>query len=309
MITSFIVATLLLYVTTYVVTVIHELGHYIMLRLLGFKVKTVCFSLGGGGGFTAKETRFVFGWIPVAGFVETGDDIPRGWRDSLIAAGGPLSVIIFTLCFCFCFYSIVGRYSSSARVEFASINTCLKSGDLVLNISGQDTYDDALRAASLMTTNENLVLVSRNNRNETVVCSNLLNHYFNNEVKFYAKKFVTTKNKNITSLMKSDAESIMRLAIGYTNKTKKNTLGHSKPKRHEFNIAYVLLGFILVSSFHVLSSVLHLTPSGDGGRIIWNLIFPTVYNNDFYLKNANRIEFAYQFLMTAVIIVVFVLMG
>src|SRR5688572_5369324 len=85
---------------------IHELGHFLVAKLLN--VKVLKFSIGFGPrifGFTKGETEYRVSWIPLGGYVKMAGELPgeelepeearRGfltqapWKRALIVLAGP----------------------------------------------------------------------------------------------------------------------------------------------------------------------------------------------------------------------------
>jgi len=99
---------------------IHELGHFLMAKL--FKVRVDIFSIGFGPKIFSKkinETTYQLAAIPLGGFVklygeESNVDDPRAmstkawWQKVLIALGGPLFNILFTV-FLFAVVFTIGK--------------------------------------------------------------------------------------------------------------------------------------------------------------------------------------------------------
>jgi regulator of sigma E protease len=178
---AFYVMAFLLVLTP--VVVIHELGHFLVARWCGVKVKD--FSIGFGReifGFTDKHgTRWRFAWIPLGGYVKFMDDDnsasmpsrealarmtpaeregafqakPLAARAAIVAAGPIanflLAIAIFTLMFIF-----IGERVTVPRVGALDPNgPAAKAGfevnDLILSIDGDKTrsYADMERLITL----------------------------------------------------------------------------------------------------------------------------------------------------------------
>jgi regulator of sigma E protease len=164
------------------VVFIHELGHFLVARWCGVKVKD--FSIGFGReifGFEDRHgTRWRFAWIPLGGYVKFLDDdnaasapsreaLARlspseregafqtksaGARAAIVAAGPIanflLAIVIYALIFMF-----IGEQPTPPRVEALVPNSPaaaagFKSGDLIVSIDGEpiESFTDILRIVS-----------------------------------------------------------------------------------------------------------------------------------------------------------------
>jgi regulator of sigma E protease len=160
----------------------HELGHFLVARWCGVKVKD--FSIGFGReifGFTDRYgTRWRFAWLPLGGYVKFLDDENAASgpsREALerlspaeragafqtkspsaraaIVAAGPianflLAIVIYALTFGF-----IGEQLTEPRVEALVPNSPaqaagFKSGDLIVGIDGEriESFTDILRIVS-----------------------------------------------------------------------------------------------------------------------------------------------------------------
>lgn len=165
-----------------VVVFIHELGHFLVARWCGVKVKA--FSIGFGKeiyGFDDRYgTRWRFAWIPLGGYVKFLDDHnaasapsrshldqlsveeragafqtkPLAARAAIVAAGPIanflLAIFIFAVTFTF-----VGVHVTAPRVDElvadgAAAAAGFKPGDVILTIDGQqvETFADMQRYVS-----------------------------------------------------------------------------------------------------------------------------------------------------------------
>ena len=166
-----------------IVVFFHELGHFLVARWCGVKVKV--FSIGFGpeifGWFDRKGTRWRVSWIPLGGYVKFAgdegaastpdlDEIGRMseeeragafhlkplWARIAVVAAGPLAnfllaIVIFTMMFAF-----VGRQITTAHVDriapdSAAEEAGIEIGDLIVSIDGQDinSFSDMQRIVSV----------------------------------------------------------------------------------------------------------------------------------------------------------------
>jgi regulator of sigma E protease len=165
-----------------VVVFIHELGHFLVARWCGVKVRA--FSIGFGKeiyGFDDRYgTRWRFAWIPLGGYVKFLDDEnsasapskaileqltpaeregafqtkPLAARAAIVSAGPIanflLAIVIFAVTFTF-----VGVHVTAPRVDElvadgAAVAAGFKAGDLIVSIDGQpiETFADMQRIVS-----------------------------------------------------------------------------------------------------------------------------------------------------------------
>lgn len=190
----FFVLVSFLFVLT-VVVFIHELGHFLVARWCGVKVKA--FSIGFGPeiwGFNDRhDTRWRFAWIPLGGYVKFMDDENAAsapsrealdnlspaeregafhtkplWQRAAVVAAGPianflLAIVIFALMF-----MLIGVRSTAPRVDEVVAGTPaaiagFKSGDVIVEIDGRrtETFNDVLRIVSASPGRELSVLIDR----------------------------------------------------------------------------------------------------------------------------------------------------
>ena len=180
-----------------VVVFIHELGHFLVARWCGVKVKA--FSIGFGreifGFYDRHGTRWRFAWIPLGGYVKFLDDensasVPsKSALDNLSAAeregafqtkslaarsaivvAGPvanflLAIVIFSVT-----YAVMGVHGTPPRVselipgEPAAV-AGFQPGDLILSIDGQpiETFADMQRVVATSPDQELTFEVQRGN--------------------------------------------------------------------------------------------------------------------------------------------------
>lgn len=176
-------AVAFLFVLT-IVVFFHELGHFLVARWCGVKVKA--FSIGFGreifGFVDSHGTRWRVAWIPLGGYVKFMDDANAAsapspealarmtpeeregsfhakpvWKRAAVVAAGPLAnfllaIVIFTL-----WFLINGIQSSEARIDEVvaggpASRAGLKAGDVITAIDGQ-RIDSFERVQQIVGTN------------------------------------------------------------------------------------------------------------------------------------------------------------
>lgn len=152
-----------------VVIFVHELGHFLVARWCGVRVKT--FSIGFGKeifGFNDRyDTRWRLAWIPLGGYVkflddENGASVPS--REALqrmstaeregafqikplasraaIVAAGPianflLAILVFALTFTFVGVNVTAPRVDELVADGAAARAGFKAGDVIVSIDGQ----------------------------------------------------------------------------------------------------------------------------------------------------------------------------
>jgi len=185
-----------------VVVFFHELGHFMVARWCGVKVKA--FSIGFGReiyGFDDRYgTRWRFAWIPLGGYVKFLDDEnsasapskaalnqltpeeragafqtkPLAARAAIVAAGPIanflLAIVIFALTFMF-----VGKHVTAPRVDElvpggVATTVGFKPGDLIVSIDGRpiETFDEMQRIVSASPDRELSIEVARDGRVQVI---------------------------------------------------------------------------------------------------------------------------------------------
>ena len=165
-----------------VVILVHELGHFLVARWCGVRVKT--FSIGFGKeifGFTDRYgTRWRFAWIPLGGYVkflddENGASVPS--REALqqltpaeregafqtkplasraaIVAAGPianflLAILVFAVTFTFVGVNVTAPRVDELVADGAAAKAGFQSGDTIVSIDGQaiEAFADMQRIVS-----------------------------------------------------------------------------------------------------------------------------------------------------------------
>ena len=165
-----------------VVIFVHELGHFLVARWCGVRVKT--FSIGFGKeifGFTDRYgTRWRFAWIPLGGYVKFLDDEnsasvpsrealqhlspaeregafqtkPLASRAAIVAAGPIanflLAILVFAVTFTFVGVNVTAPRVDELVADGAAAKAGFKAGDLIVSIDGQpiETFADMQRIVS-----------------------------------------------------------------------------------------------------------------------------------------------------------------
>jgi regulator of sigma E protease len=180
-----------------VVVFIHELGHFLVARWCGVKVKA--FSIGFGreifGFYDRHGTRWRFAWIPLGGYVKFLDDensasVPsKSALDNLSAAeregafqtkslaarsaivvAGPIANFLLAIVIFSVTYAVMGVHGTPPRVselipgEPAAV-AGFQPGDLILSIDGQpiETFADMQRVVATSPDQELTFEVQRGN--------------------------------------------------------------------------------------------------------------------------------------------------
>jgi regulator of sigma E protease len=165
-----------------IVVFVHELGHFLVARWCGVKVKA--FSIGFGkeifGFYDRYGTRWRFAWVPLGGYVKFLDDensasVPS--RDALarmspaeregafqskplaaraaIVAAGPIANFLLAIAIFTVSYTVMGMHVTAPRVDEllpdgVAATSGFQVGDVIVKIDGQpvDTFNDMQRVVS-----------------------------------------------------------------------------------------------------------------------------------------------------------------
>ena len=165
-----------------IVVFIHELGHFLVARWCGVKIKA--FSIGFGreifGFYDRYGTRWRFAWIPLGGYVKFLDDEnsasvpsraalekmtpveragafqsqPLAARCAIVAAGPVanflLAIVIFALTFTFVGVQVTAPRVDELVADGPAATAGFRSGDVIVSIDGQaiETFADMQRIVS-----------------------------------------------------------------------------------------------------------------------------------------------------------------
>jgi len=138
---------------------VHELGHFLVAKLMG--VKVLKFSIGFGPklfGFKRGETEYVLAWIPLGGFVRMAGELPKDvatlepeeearsflaqpwWKRAAIALAGPAFNIVFPVLVFFVVYwgpmEVFSPRLGSVVPELPAAQAGLLPGDVLTKIDG-----------------------------------------------------------------------------------------------------------------------------------------------------------------------------
>jgi regulator of sigma E protease len=196
---TFILKPLAVLFVLSVVIFIHELGHFLVARWCGVRVRT--FSLGFGReifGFTDRyQTRWRIAWIPLGGYVkfvddENGASVPSRealqrmspaeregafqtkplWARSAIVAAGPvanfvLAIVVFAVTFTFVGINVTSPRVDELVPDSAAARAGFQSGDLIVAIDGQsiESFADMQRIVSASADRELTFDINRNGAN------------------------------------------------------------------------------------------------------------------------------------------------
>lgn len=126
-----------------VMIIVHEFGHWIVARKLGFQTPVFGFGLPFGGHLklgTWKDTEFRFHWFVLGGYVaipelgdESGDDVLKEmphlkplksfpvWKRAAVASAGVLFNILFAYLICLIMVATIGPPSSKGNVVITNL--------------------------------------------------------------------------------------------------------------------------------------------------------------------------------------------
>jgi len=178
-----------------IVVFFHELGHFLVARWCGVKVKA--FSVGFGpeifGWYDKHGTRWRFAWIPLGGYVKFMDDenaasapsreayanMTEEERDgsfqgktvgqrAAVVAAGPIANFILAIVIFAGMFSIVGQRTTLARVDQVSPDSAaatagFKAGDLVVQVDGSEiaSFNELQRIVSMSADKSLEIVVKR----------------------------------------------------------------------------------------------------------------------------------------------------
>lgn len=138
-----------------IMIMVHEFGHYITGRLLGFRILE--YSVGFGPAIFKKEKKDILysvRWIPLGGYCkfkgedEDDDNDPRAmnnmpaWKRIIVLASGALFNLIFSIILAFFILWLAGAgYPTASTVTYDSpAYGVLQAGDEIIEVNG-NTFD------------------------------------------------------------------------------------------------------------------------------------------------------------------------
>jgi regulator of sigma E protease len=178
-----------------VVVFVHELGHFLVARWCGVKIKA--FSIGFGpeiaGFFDRHGTRWRFAWIPLGGYVKFMDDDSAAstpsrekleqmtpeeragsfhlkplWQRAAVVVAGPVANFLLAIAIFAVMFTLVGVRSTAPRVDEVVANSPaasagFKAGDVILEIDGApvDSFNEVLRIVSASPGRELQITIDR----------------------------------------------------------------------------------------------------------------------------------------------------
>ncbi|MCL4767380.1 MAG: RIP metalloprotease RseP [Hyphomicrobiaceae bacterium] len=178
-----------------VVVFVHELGHFLVARWCGVKVKA--FSIGFGReifGFVDRYgTRWRIAWIPLGGYVKFMDDDNAAsmaptdrlkqmspeeragafhgkplWQRAAVVAAGPVANFLLAIAIFALMFSLLGVRSTAPRVDEVVANSPAAAagfmpGDVILEVGGSkvENFTEVLRAVSASPGRELAIKVDR----------------------------------------------------------------------------------------------------------------------------------------------------
>ena len=136
---------------------IHELGHFIVCKLLKIEVEECGFGIPPRALtlFTLGGTKFTLNWLPLGGFVrpkgENDPTIPGSfashnpWKRIAVFLAGPTMNLLTAVVLFIAIYGIIGSLPDRNRVQLVDISpnspasaAGLKAGDILMTIGGTD---------------------------------------------------------------------------------------------------------------------------------------------------------------------------
>lgn len=178
-----------------IVVFIHELGHFLVARWCGVRIKA--FSIGFGreiwGFYDRHGTRWRLAWIPLGGYVKFMDDenaasVPSPeaiarmtpeeragsfhakplWQRAAVVAAGPIANFLLAIAIFALMFSLVGLRTTAPRVDEVIPDTPaaragFQPGDMIREIDGRnvETFNDVLRIISASPDRPLAVIVDR----------------------------------------------------------------------------------------------------------------------------------------------------
>lgn len=194
-----------------VVVFVHELGHFLVARWCGVKVKT--FSLGFGpeiGGFVDKYgTRWRLAWIPLGGYVKFMDDdnaasVPSAeaiaqmsqeeragsfhakplWQRAAVVAAGPIANFLLAIAIFAVMMTIWGVTTLEPRIgrvvpDTPAAAAGFQADDVIVSIDGReiDDFAELQRTVSLSPGRELVFVVNRGGQRVSLKAQPVMREY------------------------------------------------------------------------------------------------------------------------------------
>lgn len=265
--------------------IVHEFGHWIVARKLGFQTPVFGFGLPFGGHITLgnwKDTEFRFHWFVLGGYVaipELGDessdemleDLPNLkplqtfpiWKRAMVAAAGVTFNIIFAYLMCLIMVATIGPPSPNKQVVITEVLGSKKEANIyntgvnpIAKNAGLKSGDIVLSINEKPIKNPNQVVfeIKKNKLKEVTI-----------RVKRFKVKDAKKTYKLLNIKVTPNEEGRIGIGIGLGK-----TGEYQKPSRNPFvwfiQAAQVLLEWtisMLIGLWLMIISLFGLTPSGS----------------------------------------------
>lgn len=295
-----------MFVFAYIVNIIHEFGHYISLKLFSVPVKSMCFTLDARKKIKIKNTEFIFGFIPYAGYVETMPHQLSRIKEIVVASSGVLLTCVFAYLISVGAYLAIGDTGSTTKVT-ASNSTLLLTNDVVISVNSNRVFNDRLAMLSYVDSKNVNIEVLRDGKNINIQIDNFANLYYNRSLNFEenGKRDVVFVEALFLPIYKVDLYFHTYINL-YKSFVFEKTRYEKSNTAFSFDLVSVISLFSIFSILHALFALVHITPFGDGGRILFNVFFPKFYSSSRFLEKSKTIELYYM-LISPLVLFVFLL--